>query len=201
MIELLERGYDIHGLDASADMLARCRERARERGIEVTLYEQEMQHMSLPRSYGAMFLAGQSFTLLTSDQDARQTLRRMVEHLEPGGAALIPLGIPDELELRSNLGRFKEARDDAGALVRVGAVDAEVDRESRATRLRLRYERVLENGSTESTERDIHGRFWSQEMFREMMLEAGFSNVTAIEPGKGRAAPDASSWVVLARRA
>ena len=50
MIELLERGYDVHGLDASADMLARCRERAQGQGLEATLYEQEMQHTSLPRS-------------------------------------------------------------------------------------------------------------------------------------------------------
>ena len=51
LLELAERGYDIDGLDASRDMLERCRTRAAERGLSPGLHEGLMQSFQLPRRY------------------------------------------------------------------------------------------------------------------------------------------------------
>ena len=156
--------------------------------------------MSLPRRYRSIYLAGATFTLLSTDQDARETLERMHQHLLPGGSVLIPLGIPDLEEARRNIGRFKEARGEDGSLLRVGTVEMTVDRKTRTSRSRLRYERSRPDGTTESVERDWCGSWWEQAMFREMLIAAGFTRATAINPDGSRAKPDASFFVFLAQR-
>ena len=66
LLDLVERGYEVEGLDASQDMLDGCRVKAAERGLQVTLHLGEMQSFSLARRYRSIFLAGASFSLLTT---------------------------------------------------------------------------------------------------------------------------------------
>lgn len=197
LLELVCRGYDVDGLDASPDMLARCRERAAAQGLSVTLHQQEMQAMELQRRYRSIYLAGASFNLLASDDDARETLRRMRDHLLPGGGVLIPLERPDVDAIRRSLGLFREA-EDREARIRVSAIDVHADERERLVCTRLRYERSRPDGTEERIERDWVMKWWDQETFRAMLQEAGFARVTAIRPD-GRTAPaDSRSWVFLA---
>ena len=94
LIDLRRRGLDVEGLDASADMLERCRHAAARAGVAVELHHQLMQEMDLPRRYRSIFIAGPTFNLLPSDSEARLALSRIRDHLEVGGSALIPLFIP-----------------------------------------------------------------------------------------------------------
>ena len=48
LLDLRARGLDVEGLDASPDMLARCRANAAARGLVVTLHESPMESMELP---------------------------------------------------------------------------------------------------------------------------------------------------------
>jgi len=200
LLELAARGYAVEGLDASQDMLDRCRARATLRGLEVTLHRAEMQAFSLPRRYRSIFLAGASFTLLATDEDAAKTLERIHAHLEPGGAALIVLEIPDVESMRRSLGRFKEVTSERGERLRVGAISLDVGGDARSLSLRLRYERIAANGEHEVVERDWKRRWWSQPEFAALIRGAGFGPVSFLAPEGGRARPDASAFVALARR-
>jgi SAM-dependent methyltransferase len=200
LVELVERGYAVHGLDSSQDMLDRCRARAAARGLDVTLHLAEMESFSLSRRYRSIFLAGASFTLLTTDEAAASALARIVTHLEPGGSALIPLEIEDFEAGRKALGRFREVTTAAGERLRVAAVALDVNEPERIVCHRLRYERILGNAEPEVVERDWKRRWWSQEQFREMLLSAGFEKVRLLSPHGGRARPDASVFVALAQR-
>jgi trans-aconitate methyltransferase len=104
LIDLLERGFDVEGLDASEDMLARCRAAAAARGVDATLHRGDMQSFSLQRRYRSIFLAGATFTLLTTDADAAAALACIHTHLLPGDSVLIPLEIPDLETLRAHVG-------------------------------------------------------------------------------------------------
>jgi len=200
MLELIQRGYEVEGLDASAAMLARCRDKAEKLGLKVILHHQQMQRLDLPRLYPAIFLAGATFTLLTSDADARETIQGIYRHLEPGGSVLIPLRIPEVESIRKQIGRFRETRVDDGPLLRVGVVDAEFDTERRHSRIRLRYERVQADGTIDWLERDWLGSWWTQAMFRQMLLESGFATITILDPDGGKADPEASVFVFLAQK-
>lgn len=200
LVELVERGYAVHGLDSSREMLDRCHARAAARGVDVTLHLAEMQSFSLPRRYRSIFLAGASFTLLTTDKEAASALDRIHAHLEPAGSALIPLEIEDFGSRRKALGHFREVTSPAGERLRVAIVALDVCEEERTACYRLRYERIREGGSRDVVERDWKKRWWSQEQFREMLRSAGFEKVTFLSPHGGRARPDASVFVALAQR-
>ena len=200
LLDLVERGYDVDGLDASQDMLDRCHAAARERGLDISIHLAKMQSFSLPRRYRSIFLAGASFTLLCSDRDARDALACMCSHLEPGGSVLIPLEIPNAAANEQAIGRVREIRTDSGERLRVSMVAFEVSADGRDTCSRLRYERTSAGGKSDIVERDWHKRWWSQEQFREMLVTAGFDKITFVLPHGGRATPDAQVFVALARR-
>lgn len=60
LLDLVEQGLNVDGLDSSRDMLVRCEAGAQARGLRVSLHQQEMQHRTI-------FFAGASFIVLGSD--------------------------------------------------------------------------------------------------------------------------------------
>ena len=77
-------GLDVDGVDASADMIAGCREAAERVGRNPALYVQPLHRLDLPRRYGAIILCGGFGLGATRDQDL-EGLRRLSAHLLPGG--------------------------------------------------------------------------------------------------------------------
>jgi len=200
LVDLVERGFDVDGLDASEEMLERCRARAAARGVPVALHRAEMQSFSLPRRYRSIFLAGASFTLLTTDEDAARALACIHEHLLPGGSVLIPLEREDPEAARRDVSRHREVTTATGERLRVGAIGLDVSADGRTLHRRLRYERTSTGGVPEIVERTWSRRSWSQEQFRALLDGAAFGTVAFVAPGGGRAEPDARVFVALARR-
>lgn len=109
LLRYLAARLDVEGVDTSADMLAICRQKARERGLpEPTLYEQAMQALALPRRYKTIFIPCGTFCLLIDREEAWQALHRFYDHLEPGGALVFnlfwPFGDGEPLSERPNGG-------------------------------------------------------------------------------------------------
>jgi SAM-dependent methyltransferase len=200
LLEMVRRGYDVDGVDASDEMLARLRRRAAELGIDVRVYEQEMQRMSLPRRYRSVFLAGLTFTLLTTDDDARLTLERMHEHLLPGGSVLIPLSIPDGTRMDTSIGRLRETTLADGTCLRFEVRSVQLDAEARRSTMRLRYERIQPDGSREELERDFLGSWWPPKLFHSMLAEAGFVDIRATRWGGGELMPGDTTFTFRAFR-
>ncbi len=100
----------MEGLDSSGDMLSRCRNRAAERGLSVTLHEASMEQMELRRRYRSIYLAGPTFNLLPDDDTAWRALARIRAHLDADGSALVPLFVPPPVTA-DDLGRPRDARD------------------------------------------------------------------------------------------
>lgn len=148
LLELRRQGLDVEGLDSSADMLARCRQRAAAESLDVVLHHQRMEDFQVPRCFRSLFLAGPTFTLLPDDDTALRALRRIRQHLEPdGGTALIPLDVPEPLT-PEQLGSSKEYREPGGALLRVSYLSQVRDEERRTQQITLRYERHDAHGRT-----------------------------------------------------
>jgi SAM-dependent methyltransferase len=99
LVPLLERDLDVDGVDVSEDMLRWCRERASAGGVTPNLRAQAMQGLELPRRYRTIFICD-SFGIGGSRAHDRETLRRVHDHLEPGGALVMSTGYPydDEAE-------------------------------------------------------------------------------------------------------
>ncbi|MGZ8735006.1 MAG: class I SAM-dependent methyltransferase [Acidimicrobiia bacterium] len=171
ILELRRRGLDVEGLDASPDMLERCRRAAAEHGVDVVLHHQTMESMTLPRRYRSIFLAGASFNLLADDDVARRALERICAHLAEGGSALIPLHIPAETK-KNVLGRPRESTRPDGSVLRVTPLSQAHDEVGRTQTTVMRYE-IVEGATTQVLERPWLLQWHTQAGFRELAASAG----------------------------
>jgi SAM-dependent methyltransferase len=94
LVPYLHDGLDIDGSDISPDMLALARERAVREGLEApNLYAQAMHELDLPRRYRTVFVCG-GFGLGGHREHDVEGLRRIYEHLEPGGTFVLDNEVP-----------------------------------------------------------------------------------------------------------
>ena len=93
LVPYLKTGLDVDGCDISADMLALCRQRAEAQGLSPNLYEQAMHDLDLPRRYRTIYVCG-GFGIGGRRDHDEEALRRIFEHLEPGGALVLDNEVP-----------------------------------------------------------------------------------------------------------
>jgi SAM-dependent methyltransferase len=178
LLDLRGRGLDVEGVDSSADMLARCRRRADEAGLDVVVHHQRMESLDLGgRRFRTIFLAGPTFNLLADDDTAARALGRIRAHLDDGGAALVPLFIPPPVDA-SELGRVREAVDARGSVIRFQVTSATRDEAGRRQETMTRYERLGDDPATLERPWIIH--WHTQAGFRSLAASAGLSTVAVL---------------------
>jgi SAM-dependent methyltransferase len=176
ILALRQRGLDVDGIDASPDMIERCRARAAELGVTVEVSVQLMQDLALPRRYRSIYLAGPTFNVLPDDDTALRSLTRIGEHLAHEGTVLVPLFIP-EIVPDDVLGKWKTATDSEGRTIRFTTVAQQRDEDARVQSTRLRYER----GTDEFLERDFVIHWYTQDQFRDLAERAGLKVANLFE--------------------
>jgi SAM-dependent methyltransferase len=93
LVPYLQAGLDVDGCDISPDMLAHCRARAEREGFSPNLYAQALHQLDLPRRYRTIVLCG-GFGLGGNRAHDIEALRRLYEHLEPGGLLVLDNEVP-----------------------------------------------------------------------------------------------------------
>jgi SAM-dependent methyltransferase len=93
LIPYLRAGLDVDGCDLSPDMLALCRQRADREGLSPNLYAQATHQLDLPRRYRTICMCG-SFGLGGVRDHDIDALRRLFDHLEPGGTLVMDNEVP-----------------------------------------------------------------------------------------------------------
>lgn len=86
LLDYLDQGIDIEGVDVSPEMLALCRSKAAVMGLSPALYEQPMEMLDLQRRYRTILIPSSSLQLVIEPDLARRSLSRLLAHLQPGGA-------------------------------------------------------------------------------------------------------------------
>jgi ubiquinone/menaquinone biosynthesis C-methylase UbiE len=186
LLDYLDAGFDIDGVDNSPEMLAICREKAAVAGLDVRrrLFLQDMERLALPRRYAVVLVPSSSFQLLTDPAAAEQTLARFFECLEAGGLLVMPFMSklwpgrlsPAQMEWLdwTVVGEAPRPRD--GAVVRRW-IRTRYDHDRQLEHEENRYE-VLRNGVVIETEH--HGRspcvrWYSQPQAQALIEGAGFT--------------------------
>ena len=93
LVPFVEAGLDVDGCDASPDMLALCAEAAQAVGASPRLTCQAMHELDLPRRYATVVVCGGLGLGSTREQD-QEALRRLYEHLVPGGRLVLDNEVP-----------------------------------------------------------------------------------------------------------
>jgi SAM-dependent methyltransferase len=94
LLPFLRAGIDVDGSDASRDMLEWCRIGAESEKLSVHLYPQAMHELRLPRRYRTIIICG-AFGLGGSRDQDLEGLRRIHQHLEPGGLLVMDHYLPN----------------------------------------------------------------------------------------------------------
>ncbi len=198
LLTLRADGLDVQGLDSSADMLAKLQRTAAERGLEVTVHHSTIEQMDLGATFQSIFLAGPTFNLIVDDTTTREALTRIRDHLDPAGAALIPLFIPDPVP-EHHLGRVREHIDDLGRTLRVSATSSDRDEAGRLQTTVLRYE-VIEGDDHQIVERPWVLHWHTQSGFRDLVADAGMDVEAVLASDGSPAADDATEFAFVLRR-
>lgn len=85
LLDYLQQGIDIDGVDNSPEMLALCRQKAAQLGLAPALFEQYLENLSLPRQYRTILVPSSTLQLVIEPHQVRQAVQRLYEHLLPGG--------------------------------------------------------------------------------------------------------------------
>ena len=166
LLDLIERGLDVCGLDSSADMLALCAAEARRRCLLVELLCAPIEQLNVAKRFRSVYFAGPTFQLLVDEERARQALERIAAHLEPEGRVLVPLFRPRPTE-PDHLGAWREHASDDHGLLAVQVVLEDYRIADRRIDTTLRYRRGPADHPVE-----LIDRVWSLRWYEDGEFEA-----------------------------
>ncbi len=85
LLDYLQQGIDMDGVDNSPEMLELCREKAAKQGLSPRLYQQYMEELDLPRRYQTILIPSSSLQLVIEPERVARAMERLCAHLKPGG--------------------------------------------------------------------------------------------------------------------
>ncbi len=94
-IPLAQEGYSITGLDNSASMLKKAKDKARECNVSVRFIESDMRSFDLSQVYDLIFIPFNSIHHLYTNQDFFKVLIRVRKHLKEDGYFIFDCFNPD----------------------------------------------------------------------------------------------------------
>jgi len=89
LLPMVQSGLLVEGVDSSNAMLDACQNRARDLGLEVTLYQQDLESIELPHRYTMAFVPSGSIGLVTTDAGIRRVFSGLRSSLQPNGTLLL----------------------------------------------------------------------------------------------------------------
>jgi SAM-dependent methyltransferase len=177
LVPLLDAGYDVDGCDVSADMLARCRERA----PTAHLWASALHELEPPRRYASIVCSG-VFGLGSSREQDAEAVRRLHAALEPGGTLIL------DNEERPREWRIRDWSEDADRkrtpdgveFALRSRIDA-VEEDGRWVQMRIRAD--TSDGRHE--EHALTMRQWYRDELVPLLERSGFASVE-VRPGVDR---------------
>jgi len=197
MLDLIAQGYDVWGIDSSQDMLDQCRQKANDRGLQVQVHRQLMQELDLDQQFQSCFIAGASFCLMDQLDDAQETLRRVYQHLAPGGAFLLSVFRPP---MESQLGEERSKSREDGSIISVQSVAQEAFPEQQLMVTRLRYSVRHGERIDQQIERDWKTRWYHCNQLSAMLEQAGFVIKSTRDFDGEKSEHDSCDFSIVARK-
>lgn len=103
-IELAKLGFQVTGIDATADFLNIASQKAKEEKVRLTFEQRDMRELEYKEEFDAVINMFAAFGYF-SDEENAQVLVRITNALRPGGLFLIDL-LNREWMIRNNLNRY-----------------------------------------------------------------------------------------------
>jgi ubiquinone/menaquinone biosynthesis C-methylase UbiE len=111
-ILLAEKGYMMSGTDRAREMLLWAREKARDRGIRLHLWQQDMRHLAVARPYDAALCLYDSINYITTEEEMKQVFTRVWEALVPQGMFIFDVTTEYNIVKHFHRQTFAESQED-----------------------------------------------------------------------------------------
>lgn len=177
IIPLLESGLRVDGVDSSPEMLASCRQRCDDRGLQVNLIEAKLQELTLPDKYEAIIIPGGSFLLIEQRDESIAALKRLYDQLEPGGRLMLDIFLPKSLEFKKGKVGTSTYHFPNGDTITMESKRVEVNMFEQYTISYFKYEKWREGKLLQTELQRFALRWYGIEEFRLVLESIGFSEV------------------------
>src|SRR6185312_1941514 len=194
MIPLLEAGVPVEGFDHSEHMLARCREAADARGLNVALRRLRFQEFAYDHPFAAIVCPVGAFTLIDDFAEAMAVLRRFRDHLRPGGRLFVDL-MPLAYLTAPSAHHVRSWTTPAGEQLTITLTRLELDLLRQRKVTLDRYDRWRGGKLVESELEVLATRLWGLQEFELTLKEAGFADISVCGDYRpGRAPRPTDGW-------
>ncbi len=175
LIPLLEAGFDVCGFDASQDMLDYCLAQCAGRDLAPALSRQTFETFTYAKRFDAIVVPAGSLQLIADHAAASAVLRRLYDHLAPGGRLIFDLYPGDMVaDLQPNIRSWQT---EAGDLLTLTSQRVRTDILGQTTVSHLRYD-LWQEGRLASSELEFFTmRWWGVQEMLLTLQAAGFADI------------------------
>ncbi len=179
LLDYLQQGVDIDGVDNSPEMLSICQHKADQLKLRPKLYKQYLEHLELPRKYKTILVPSSTLQLLTKLETTELAMKRLYEHLLPGGilvASMMTLWKEGET-LESAWEKTAVRKTDSVTFRRVAR--SWFDPSSECEHTEDVYQKIIDGQVVmeELHQRSPATRSYRQSQAKDLFEKAGFQNV------------------------
>lgn len=192
---LAANGYDMIGLDSSADMLSIAREKQAEEGREILYLLQDMTAFELYGTVAAVVSLCDSMNYITEYEELVQVFRLVNNYLDPGGYFIFDLNTPYKYRKLLADNTFAENREDC-SFIWENTYDEETEINEYALTLFVRGE----DGRYERYEELHYQKAYTVETIKKAAAEAGMEFVAVYDAFTRNAPSDTSERVYVILR-
>ncbi len=180
LIPLMQHGFNLTGTDASPDMLNACRVKAKQLGIEPVLYLQYLHQLDLPDRYHLVIIPAGSFCLITEMDAAKEGLRKIYDHLNPGGTFILEIDqrLVDEVDQTEEDEKdpWRAVVTPDGAQIRMQGT-GQFEPLDHLYRGVNRYDLIKEGQVIETELESFNLRYYDPQVFEKLLVESGFRDI------------------------
>lgn len=176
LIPLLQAGLDVHGFDASAEMLALCQSECALRGLAAPVSCQTFEHFQYEQSFAAIVIPAGSFQLITDYDAASAVLARCFQHLQTRGRLILDLDPAHAIQAGGHSLRAWQPAPRQQLTLTCDRLST--DHINQVSIDLLRYE-AWDDGVLQATELESFSlRWWGVREMLAALRAAGFSDIT-----------------------
>lgn len=196
LIPFLEKGFDVHGFDGSADMLDACLQKANQKQLPANVTNAKASTFQTEDKYDLIITPGGSFTCITDKEELQASLKNMYRLLKDDGKLIIEMLTPvlsaenDDSWTETN----RKTRNDGNEIVQYSKSSFNADQQ--IISYPLKYELVDGQTVLQSEEMVLHLKLYRREDFKAILEECGFQIVNEFDGNTTNRATDESELVV-----
>lgn len=198
LIPLVEKGVQMVGIDSSEEMLSICKEELSQRHLTSELYCGDLLEMNPSESYSYIIMPTGSIALLGGLTNWRKLFQHFYSSLEEQGQFIFDFYFPADFQVgETNVTPF-QIEDNEMIVMQSDAI--EMNWKEQYTETLLTYEQWVDGRSIERELQKFRLYFSSLTEMKQLLLEAGFSEVQIDEKRSDGVADNDKVYTFFAKK-